>query len=133
MTTVEEGTDWMPVTLRLAFTILSVITVLTAIPLIGAAIFIGVWSSGWAQLLSLIPIAWIAVLASATVLVMTRHSWARYATVVFPVSVVVAVVAMFESRDAIPGLLAALALSVIAVALLFAPSSRAYFAAPRHQ
>jgi len=34
MTTVEEDTDWMPVTLRVAFTILSAITALSAIPLL---------------------------------------------------------------------------------------------------
>lgn len=132
MTSVREDTDWMPVTLRVAFTILGVITVLAAIPLLGATVFILGWSSGWRALLTLVPIAWLAVLGSATVLVMTRHSWARYATLVFPASIVVAIVAMFEWRDAVPVLFLALALSAMAVALLFMPSSRAYFTASRH-
>lgn len=132
MTSVREDTDWMPVTLRVAFSILGVITVLAAIPLLGATLFILGWSSGWRALLTLVPIAWLAVLGSATVLVMTRHSWARYATLVFPASIVVAIVAMFEWRDAVPLLFLALALSAMAVALLFMPSSRAYFTASRH-
>ncbi|MEV7608485.1 hypothetical protein AB0N61_03285 [Microbacterium sp. NPDC089320] len=130
MTSVTEDTDWMPATLRVAFTLLGAITVLAAIPLLGAMVFIGTWSSGWTRLLTLFPIAGIAVLVSITVLVMTRHSWARYATVIFPASIVVAVVAMVGSPDAVPVLLLVLALSVIAVILLFVPSSRAYFTHP---
>lgn len=71
----------MPVTLRVAFTILSTVTVLVFFLSLVVAPFMWYWGGGWLSVLPFVPVV---VYATITVLVMRRKSWARYATLLFP-------------------------------------------------
>ncbi|WP_102194602.1 hypothetical protein [Microbacterium aurantiacum] len=113
----------MPLTLRVAFTILGAVTALIATPLLGLALFMGAWG-GWRGLL---PLALLVAYAAVTILVMIRKSWARYGTPLFPVSFAAAAVAMSTWEGFFPALIVAAVLTGAAVVLIFAPPSRAYF------
>ena len=113
----------MPVTLRVAFTILGVVTALVGSILLGLAVFMGAWG-GW---LGLVPLALIIAYTAVTTLVMVRKRWARYATLLFPVSFAVAAASMMEWEEIIPVLLGAVVVTLAAVVLIFAPLSRRYF------
>ncbi|MGV2984802.1 hypothetical protein ACNPNP_13980 [Microbacterium sp. AGC85] len=117
----------MPVTLRVAFTIFSVVTISTSIPLLWVALFLGAWGWGGGKLFGLIPIALFAAYAAVTILLMIRRGWARYAAVVFPLSFAAAAVVMHEWREAVPVLVVAMVLTLSALGLTFAPRSRDYF------
>lgn len=112
----------MPVTLRVAFGILGAVTALAVTVLIPLTLFLVVWGG----MLGLLPFALAVAYVAVVVLVMLRKSWARFATPLFPVSIAIIAV-MVGSEGPIVVLAAVAALSVIAVVLIFAPSSRVYF------
>lgn len=114
----------MPVTLRVAFTILSTVTVLVFLLSLVVAPFMWYWGGGWLSVLPFVPVV---VYATITVLVMRRKSWARYATLLFPLPLALYVPAAAAPIWEFWAGLATLALTSAAVVLIFLPSSRAYF------
>ncbi len=127
MTEAEESSRRMPVAVRVAVSILSVITVLCAVPMLWLGLILAAYGGPWGVLLGLIPVAWLVAFAAVTILMMARRPWARYAAVLFPVSFVGAAVAMREWAEAMPVLISTAVLTLVAVAFVFAPSSRSYF------
>lgn len=117
----------MPVTLRVAFAILITVTVLVFFAALVVAPFLWFWGGEWRALLSVLPFVPVAVYATITVLVARRKSWARYATVLFPLPLALYVPAATGTTWEFPVGLAALVLTTTAVVLIFLPSSRPYF------
>lgn len=118
----------MPVTLRVAFAILITVTVLVFFSSLAVAPFLWYWGGEWRQALSVLPFVPVVVYASITVLVIKRKSWARYATLLFPLPFALYVPAVGAPIWEFWAALAALALTTAAVVLIFLPSSRPYFA-----
>lgn len=124
MTSADSGDDRMPSTLRVAVTILSVVTVLVGILSLVLAPFIWAWGGGW---LCVLPFAPLIAFATVTILVMNRKSWARFATPLFPITFAIAAAAVTPFYEFLI-LLVVVALTTAAVVLIFVPSSRVYFA-----
>ena len=117
----------MPVTLRVAFAILITVTVVVFFLSLVVAPFLWFWGGEWRALFSVLPFVPVAVYATITVLVTRRKSWARYATVLFPLPLALYVPAATGTTWEFPVALAALVLTTTAVVLIFLPSSRPYF------
>lgn len=114
----------MPVALRVAFTILSLVTALVFFLSLVVAPFMWYWGGGWLSVLPFVPVV---VYATITVLVIRRKSWARYATLLFPLPLAFYVPAAAAPIWEFWAGLATLALTTAAVVLIFLPSSRPYF------
>ncbi|MBT2497064.1 hypothetical protein J7E45_15740 [Microbacterium sp. ISL-59] len=127
MTNGEQRDGRMPVTLRVAFAILITVTVLVFFLSLVVAPFLWYWGGEWRQLLSVLPFVPVVVYATITVLVTRRKSWARYATLLFPLPLALYVPAATATTWEFPVGLATLALTTAAVVLIFLPSSRPYF------
>lgn len=121
-----EG-EGMPVSLRVAFAILITVTVLIFFASLLVAPFLWYWGGEWRALLSVLPFVPVVVYATITVLVTRGKSWARYATVLFPLPFALYVPAATGTTWEFPVGLAALVLTTTAVVLIFLPSSRPYF------
>jgi len=117
----------MPTTLRMAFIILSFVTAMICLASFQLTFFIWAWGGGW---FGLVPLAPSIVYATVTILVMNRRAWARFATPLFPVTLAGAAVWVVPGGE-FPILLAAAALTTVAVALIFVPASRIYFSPRR--
>jgi hypothetical protein len=127
MTNGEHEDERMPVTLRAAFAILITVTVLVFFLSLAVAPFLWYWGGEWRQLLSVLPFVPVVVYATITVLVIIRKSWARYATLLFPLPLALYVPAVAAPIWEFWAGLAALSLTTAAVVLIFLPSSRPYF------
>ncbi len=127
MTNGEREYERMPVTLRVAFPILITVTVLVFFLSLAVAPFLWYWGGESRQWLSALAFVPVVVYATITVLVMRRKSWARYATLLFPLPLALYVPAAAAPIWEFWAGLAALALTSAAVVLIFLPSSRAYF------
>jgi len=123
----EQEDERMPVTLRVAFPILSTVTALVFFLALAVAPFLWYWGGEWRQVLSVLPFVPVAVYATITVLVIRRKSWARYATLLFPLPLALYVPAVGAPIWEFWAGLAGLALTTAAVVLIFVPSSRPYF------
>ncbi|QNA93372.1 MULTISPECIES: hypothetical protein [unclassified Microbacterium] len=123
----EAEGERMPVTLRVAFAILITVTVLVFFLSLVVASFLWYWGGEWRQLLSVLPFVPVVVYTTITVLVARRTSWARYATLLFPLPLALYVPAATATTWEFPVGLAALALTTAAVVLIFLPSSRPHF------
>lgn len=127
MTNGEQRDGRMPVTLRVAFAILITVTVLVFFLSLVVAPFLWYWGGESRQWLSVLPFVPVVVYATITVLVARRKSWARYATLLFPLPLALYVPAAAAPIWEFWVGLAALALTATAVVLIFLPSSRPYF------
>ncbi|MFK3678233.1 hypothetical protein ACI2IP_10895 [Microbacterium sp. NPDC090218] len=123
----EQEDERMPVTLRVAFPILITVTVLVFFLALVVAPFLWYWGGEWRQWLSVLPFVPVVVYATITVLVIRRKSWARYATLLFPLPLALYVPAVAAPIWEFWAALATLALTTAAVVLIFLPSSRPYF------
>lgn len=123
----EQENERMPVTLRVAFAILITVTVLIFFASLLVAPFLWYWGGEWRALLSVLPFVPVVVYATITVLVIRRKPWARYATLLFPLPFALYVPAVAAPIWEFWVSLATLALTTVAVVLIFLPSSRPYF------
>ena len=123
----------MPATLRAAFAILITVTVLVFFLSLAVAPFLWYWGGESRQWLSVLPFVPVVVYTATTVLVIRRKSWARYATLLFPLPLALYVPAVAAPIWEFWAALATLALTTTAVVLIFLPSSRPYFGSATSQ
>ncbi|CAN7452870.1 MULTISPECIES: hypothetical protein [Microbacterium] len=127
MTNGEREYERMPVTLRVAFPILITVTVLVFFLSLAVAPFLWYWGGESRQWLSALAFVPVVVYATITVLVIRRKSWARYATLLFPLPLALYVPAVAAPIWEFWVAIAALAVTTAAVVLILLPSSRSYF------